>query len=271
MKYNNRAEVERIGRAGVHSFKDKDNMVARQMASYWLYVDPTDKGYTPHALNDGFWEAWITLWMSQHVKPGAVCVDVGANFGFYTFFLAQHGCKVFAFDPSPLCISLLKQSNIANGTTDRVTVEHKAVTDGKEKEVKLWEVSGHMMNTTIHMNNAAPENFFTAKTTSLDKYFARKKEGKQIDFIKIDAEGSEQLIWNGMQKVLEANPRCIVLMEFVPDHYEKNGRPFLSELLSKRDVWYVDYAGREQRIVRPDFFESDTEPFRMLVLRRKRA
>lgn len=270
MRYNSRAEVERIGRAGVYSYKENGDMVARQMSSYWIYVDPTDKGYTPHALNDGFWEAWVTLWMSRNVRPGSVCVDVGANFGFYTFFLAQHGCTVYGFDPSPLCIRLLNQSNKLNATSDSVFIENYAVTDGAEKEIKLWNVAGHMMNTTIKQNPNQLENFFTARTVTLDSYFAKKKDGKKIDFIKIDAEGSEELIWNGMQKLLKKNPACIVLMEFVPDHYKDMGKPFLAELMKNREVGFVDYTGTERKIVDPKFFDKDKEPFRMLVLRAKK-
>lgn len=266
MRYNSREEVERIGRAGVHHFVQNDHVVARQMSSYWICIDPTDKGYSPHAMHDGFWEAWITLWMSKNIRPGSVCVDVGANFGFYTFYLAQHNCKVYAFDPSPLCINLLQKSNELNATSDRVVIENYAVTDGATKEIELWKVEGHMMNTTIKQNPAQLDDFFTSKAVSLDDYFQRKADGGKIEFIKIDAEGSEDLIWKGMQKTLQRNPGCKVLMEFVPGHYPQNGELFLKELLEKCHVSYVDYAGVEQSITNTLFFRTDREPFRMLVL-----
>lgn len=270
MRYIDRAEVEKIGRAGTYYYHTGDYIVARQMASYWLCADPSDKGYTPHAMHDGYWEAWITLWISQNVMPGAVCVDVGANFGFYTFLLAHHGCKVIAFEPTQRCFDLLNKGNELNGSADRVSIEQYAVTDGTEKTVRLWEVAGHLMNTTIDAPSAATGNYFDAPAISLDTYFSKKAAlKKSISFIKIDAEGSEHLIWKGMQKLLADNPSCIVLMEFVPGHYPNMGKDFFNELLQSRNVSYVDYAGNEQPLGSYDFIEKDTEPFRMLVLRAK--
>ncbi len=269
MRYTSRGEVERIGRAGLFSYQEGDATIARQMASYWLYINPNDKGYTPHALHDGFWEAWITLWMSQNVQPGSVCIDIGTNVGYYTFFLAQHGCTVYGFDPDPKCTKLVQLSNKLNATEKRVTIENMAVTDGKTKEIELWEVEGHSMNNTINRDSTNSNTSFTAKTTSMDAYFARKKDKNQIDFIKIDAEGSEDLIWDGMQKTLNANPTCIVLMEFVAPHYEGNGKPFLSKMMTTHLVSYVDYSGNEQSIVASNFFDTDKEDLRMLVLRKK--
>lgn len=268
MKYFDRTEVEKIGISGTYHYHTGNYIIARQMSSYWICVDPFDKGYTPHAMNDGYWEAWITLWMSQNVQPSSLCVDVGANFGFYTFFLAQHGCKVIGFEPAQRCVDLLNKGNELNGSLDRVTIEHCAVTDGKQKKVRLWEVAGHLMNTTIDAPAALTENYFDVEAISLDRYFAKKNALKNnISFIKIDAEGSEHLIWKGMQKLLHDNPSCVVLMEFVPGHYPNMGKDFFNELLESRKVSYVDYAGNEQHLGSYEFIESDTEPFRMLVLR----
>ena len=125
------------------------------------------------------------------------------------------------------------------------------------------------MNTTITGSAESCDSSFVAKAKSLDAYFSRKKDGKKIDFIKIDAEGSEELIWNGMQKTLVSNPDCVVLMEFVAWHYSGNGKPFLSNMMKTHDVTYVDYAGNEQPIVSDNFFETDKEDLRMIVLRKK--
>ena len=269
MRYTTRTEVETIGRTGIHSYQEADAIVARQMSSYWLVVDPEDLGYTPHAIKDGFWESWVTLWISKNVMPGSVCVDIGANVGFYTFFLSTHGCKVYAFDPNPKCTELLQRSLKLNGCSDRVVIENMAVTDGKTDAVRLWEFQRHSMNTSILGNAQQYDTSFTAKATSLDNYFAQKKDGKCIDFVKIDAEGSEDIIWNGMQKLLAKNPNCVVLMEFVSIHYQEKGKLFLSRIMSTHKVTYIDYSGTEQPIDSANFFDTDKEDLRMIALRKK--
>lgn len=270
MRYFDRTEVERIGKAGVHYYQTGNYIVARQMSAYWVCADPNDKGLTPHMMHDGFWEAWITLWMGQNVQPGSTCLDVGANIGFYTFYLAQHGCKVISFEPMPKCAELLHRSNELNGTQDRVTIENYAVTDGAQKEIKLWEITSQLMNTTVIPQSAERGPSFDMRAISLDKYFAKKEAlKKSISFIKIDVDGSEHLIWKGMQKFLKDNPACVILMEFVPGFYPGNGRDFFNELMEKRNVSYVDYAGKDQPIHSYDFIAQDNEPYRMLVLRAK--
>ncbi len=41
------------------------------------------------------------------VSKGEVAVDVGANFGIYSFWLYRLGAKVLAFEPHPLCCQFL--------------------------------------------------------------------------------------------------------------------------------------------------------------------
>ena len=42
----------------------------------------------PRLILDGFWEAWVTLAIGRHIQPGFHCVDVGANYGYYSLVMA---------------------------------------------------------------------------------------------------------------------------------------------------------------------------------------
>jgi FkbM family methyltransferase len=267
MKYNDRADVEKIGQAGAFftdtMIEGKPASITRQLAAYYLACKQSDTGISEHHRKDGFWESWITLWMSRNVKPSSICIDGGSNYGYYTFFLANHGCNVIALEANPEIIPFLKKSVELNGCSDRVTILHAAIADESNKTIKLGLLPSSLNSTIVQRADLIGS--FEVNTKSLDDV---AKEFGEIDFVKLDIEGAELLAWKGMQKLLNNNPHCVVLMEFVKEHYEQGGKLFFAEIAEKCDVAYVDYNGDEQPCGF-DFLETDTEEYRMIVIRQK--
>lgn len=267
MQYNSRADVENIGSAGAYftdtEIEGKPASITRQLAAYWLACKQSDTGISEHHRKDGFWESWITLWMSRNVKPSSVCIDGGSNYGYYTFFLANHGCNVVALEANPEIIPFLKKSVELNGCSDRVTILHAAIADESNKTIKLGLLPSSLNSTIVERDDLIGS--FEVKTKSLDDVAA---EFGEIDFIKLDIEGAELLAWKGMQNLLENNPHCTVLMEFVKEHYEQKGKLFFAEIYKNCNVNYVDYNGDEQPCGF-DFLETDTEDYRMIVIRKR--
>lgn len=272
MNYYTREEVERFGKMGARSYdkyvefgKSGAAMaVSRQLSSYWICHKLYDKGLSYHFTNDGFWEAWITLWISRNVSPRSICIDAGANYGYYTFLLAQHGCaSVHAIEANPDLIPYLRESVKLNGCKDRVIIHNKAVADvsGRTLKLNLMEGSG---DTTIRDSQDSIGNFEVI-TLALDDLAARLTK---VDFVKMDIEGAEQLAWAGMQKLLFKNPNCVVLMEFAKEFFPDAGKAFFAQISKDFRVGYVDFDGIEQSLDY-QFMESDTERMRMLIIRRK--
>ena len=61
-------------------------------------------------------------------------------------------------------------------------------------------------------------------------------------FVKIDAEGSEAAIWQGMTRTVSANPGITIVLEFKPASY-----PDAAEFLSR-----IRAAGFPVRAIEPD-------------------
>jgi len=206
VRFNSRSEVERIGNAGAFSYSHAVGKlpvtVSRQMSSYWIVSDPVDT-ITQCFIRDGYWEAWDTLWISQNVRPNSVCIDIGANYGFFTFQLALHGCRVFAIEVHPTIALMLNESVKLNGCGDRVTVINRAVSDFSGKELE-FNIQANCLNATIRSESGRFFGPFTSKikveSLSLDDLCS--EEFPKIDFVKMDIDGSEELAWNGMQKFL---------------------------------------------------------------------
>lgn len=71
-----------------------------------FYIDTIqdDPDVSPWLLSDGCWEAWVTVATGKLVDQRGIkhAVNIGANIGYYTLFLAALGVSVDAFEPQPL-------------------------------------------------------------------------------------------------------------------------------------------------------------------------
>lgn len=83
-----------------------------------------DVGFAPHIIMDGFWEYWITQFIAARMKDGAVVLDVGANFGYYTLLMSDligPSGKCIAFEPNPGVAAKLRKTIAINGFESRAT------------------------------------------------------------------------------------------------------------------------------------------------------
>lgn len=124
---NSRWELEDYSRrraAGV--FYGENRMLCRLLGDYLAFVDTRDLMLAPRLVLDGFWEAWVTLALGRYIQPGFHCVDVGANYGYYTLLMAaacERGGRVLACEPNPLLAETYLPRNVAlNGFQERVEV-----------------------------------------------------------------------------------------------------------------------------------------------------
>ncbi len=102
------------------------------VATRWgakMTVDTRDSLLAPWLLLDGLWEAHVTGWFSQVLRPGDVVVDVGANVGYFTLLgahLVGERGRVIAVEAHPTLVDVLRRNVAMNGVHDRVTVWHRA-------------------------------------------------------------------------------------------------------------------------------------------------
>lgn len=171
-----------------------------------MELDPED--HLLLSLN-GFYEPDETELVKQHVRPGSVAVDAGANVGYYTLLLARlvgpEG-KVYAFEPHPANFETLRRNVEANGYRN-VVLLNKALAD-RPGTLRLHlgpDAGSHSLVPT--RSRASIE----VEATSLD---AALGPGARVDFLKMDVEGAEGRALRGMAGVLSASPDMRILMEF---------------------------------------------------------
>ena len=138
------------------------------------------------------------------VRPGDVVLEAGANVGAYTVLFAQwvgaSGC-VYAFEPDPLAHAGLQQHIALNAVGDRVFPVAAAVSDGREKTVRLALSESSGLSRLLQANEPAAKTTNVA-AVSIDRFCAEHRLAPRV--IKIDVEGAELAALRGARATIAA-------------------------------------------------------------------
>ncbi len=139
-------------------------------------------------------------------------VDVGANIGVYSQFLAERvgpTGMVHSFEPSPVNFARLRQS-LAGAAN--VKLNQAAV--GDTTGTSLLYLSDELnVDHRTYPTADGPRRTLLIQTTTLDDYF---RSGSRVDLIKLDIQGFELHALRGARRVLAENPAIKLLFEFWP-------------------------------------------------------
>lgn len=171
-------------------------------------------GAATHGCWIGTYEPLTRRLFREHVKPGQVVFDVGANAGFYTLLaskLVRPTGRVIAFEPLPRNLRYLREHIRINGC-ENVTVMPVAVTAAAG--------SAHFVDESRpSMGSVSDDGKLEVATASLDSLLAAGLVPRP-DFIKMDIEGGEDEALAGAREVLKIPGLTIVLSTHGYAHHE---------------------------------------------------
>jgi FkbM family methyltransferase len=166
----------------------------------------------------GGWEPDLHEIIQQHVRPGSVVYDLGANFGIYTLLFAKlvgPTGKVYAFEPMEEIMAEL-QANVELNRFSNVEFVRSAVSDTSgfvEFRVGDHAGSGHLESAdACHVNVGKT---LKVPTTSLDDFV--QAGAAPPSFIKIDIEGAEGLALTGASQLLTKHRPMIAVEVHSPE------------------------------------------------------
>ncbi len=196
--------------------------LARVFGRYSMYLNTRDVGFAAHLLLNGSWELPIAKFIISQISPGDTVVDIGANYGYYSMIFSD--CvgadgRCICFEPNPLIVSSLRNSLALNGFADRSVVH----------EIALSEEAGAV---TFFVPHNEPKNGHilgplekgdpstgTPMTVNQEKGDRLLKAESRVDFIKIDAEGSEAAILKGLSGIIERRrPKILIEVNAARDY-----------------------------------------------------
>jgi len=160
-------------------------------------------------------------YLGKALFPRAVFIDVGANLGIYTLVASSivgPAGRVIAIEPSFQSLPILRKNIAINGLTNVLPLS-VALT---EKAGSAWlyhgpDPSQNSLGKNPSRNGVGEE----VMTETLDSVLLQACVDR-VDVIKMDAEGSEELILRGATRVLKSE-RPIVVFEFQPEAAQRLG------------------------------------------------
>jgi FkbM family methyltransferase len=135
------------------------------------------------------------------VKQGEVFWDVGANVGLYSCLVADQGAYVVAFEPIPTVVERLRE-NVELNHKINVSVLDVALSnfDGEAEMQSIFDLIDCQHSKLAVGNEGKHGNMIKVKAVMGDSLV--KSGVPKPDLVKVDVEGAEQLVIDGMKKTL---------------------------------------------------------------------
>jgi FkbM family methyltransferase len=169
-----------------------------------------------HVYYFGTWEPQVEIVIRQNLKPGDTFIDIGANVGFFSMLAANlvgSGGRVVSFEASTPMLKMLKTNVDRNGMSEIIRIVHVAVAD---KETILTLHAGpenhEGMASLLRHGDRGTEQVRAAPLGSL----LTSEEISSARLIKIDVEGAEGLVLEGMEPILPRLYGADLLIEIDP-------------------------------------------------------
>jgi len=177
----------------------------------------------------------MTHVLRRMIEPGMVCIDIGANIGYFTVIMSRavgESGKVYAFEPDETNFSLL-QKNLELNECKNVIPERLAISNVRGRT----ELFVDRINFGGHSLERKGKIFSTqdVPVSSLDYWLGSRQK---VDFAKIDVEGEEAKVLEGMEGILGESPSIVLVVEYLPD---MDSVEYLEKLVSKGfGLWHIN-------------------------------
>ncbi|KKM47637.1 hypothetical protein LCGC14_1558400 [marine sediment metagenome] len=225
-----------------------------KVLNYEMIVDLKDTGDLPHALiSKGIYDPLMTKVLQDVVRPGMAVVDVGANIGYFSLILAEAATQeglVYAIEPEARNYNLLLRNLSLNGYLTsiqpiQVAISNETLTGTLVVNDK-YHGSHFLLNQSL---DPVDKRLTTTRIVSLDHLF----ENCEIHFVKVDVQGAEMDVLEGMETLLDYEDIGII-WQYIPDCLVKFGRDpkdFLDKLASHRFRFW-DVNEKKKKVVPTD-------------------
>jgi FkbM family methyltransferase len=158
--------------------------------------------------------------LANWIRDGAVFFDIGANYGFFSYWMLSQGnpVTVYAFDPVPENAAKMERARRRNSLAHRFTVAECALGDSMATMVLRTggDDSGH---STLGNHPGLGGRTFDVSVVPFDAWIIRS--GLQLPseptwIAKIDVEGFEYHVLRGMRAALQARAFAGLMIEINP-------------------------------------------------------
>jgi len=173
----------------------------------WMKINPRD--FMDQKFYFGNYEPVLIQLISKLVRPGEVCVDIGAHKGYITLYMAKavgNDGLIISFEPDPSVYKKLRENCIRNKFNHAIIFQQAAGAESGKLKYRLSHQAG--FSSFFPSESAKPliDKTIEVETRTVDQVLAElgiSPKQHRISLVKIDAEGSEPLVLRGMARSIE--------------------------------------------------------------------
>lgn len=164
-----------------------------------------------YGLHEKYLLEYIFSILPNKYKNG-ICIDVGANIGNHSLFFSNYYDEIHSFEPVLSTFKSLELNILINGLDDKIKT-HNIALSSSDSYLRFFEDnSGDIGRSKVaakHEIKPSGVIEYMVKSITGDDYF---NGSTNINMIKIDAEGHESDVIDGLGKVIKMN-HPIILFE----------------------------------------------------------
>ena len=230
-----------------------NEVLCRTLGRYKMLVDSRDESLGLNLILDGFWELWITRFISRSIQPGTVCMDIGANVGYYTALMADRvgpNGSVIAVEPVPETFRLLKKNARLNDYFSNIKLLNAALSSRSGSSM-FYVPDGDPKNGRIANDHCGADGeMISVELISVDEL-----DLPSLGLVKVDVEGAEAKVWHGMKETVARSPEMQIVMEVNADRSDDT-QTLIEDIASMFPLRSVNYDGVAKSITPETIFQT---------------
>ena len=202
----------RLGKWMFKKYVEKEhpiNLKAHYGIQY--YLPNTIENVGIELLINGIYEQDIVRFLQHQIPDGAVYVDIGANIGSIGLPIIKHkkNIQYHAFEASPMVFEYLAK-NIESNKIINATLINKLVHKDDAQSMKFYHGKYYGKSSLAPTYST---EYVMVDSVSMDGY-CRENNLNEIDWMKIDVQGFELYVFEGMQQLLQQKKINNILFEY---------------------------------------------------------
>ena len=243
--------------------------------TYDMYVFNNYDAVSTQIINIKSWEGFDTNKIleilsfysnkTQIKNEDLFILDIGANLGWYSFILGKFGYKIISFEPSERNYYILRKSYCLNKDVNITIINKGLYTD--EKTCDYYEHVGNKGNGMVICEKRNDIPYFLEKKsviylTKLSNYIPYLSN-KNIVFMKIDVEGSEEAAILGGIELITKYHVPFIFLEYCPNNlklhdvnkknfleiFDKNGYKISRTSFLDKNYLSIDYLAGQDNLI----------------------
>ena len=172
---------------------------------------------------------WALAKRSPELFTNGDILDIGANIGYTVCVFAaarKEPAKIYAFEPDRDSFATLGEMILRKNPGDAVEIFNTAV-GSADGSLEFWHNEAHsadhrVVTEQFKSSRRSGEKTTTVAVTSVDSFVAARNL-QNISFVKIDVQGYELAVCEGMRQTLERFPALCIAFEYAPDGMRELG------------------------------------------------